>query len=212
VDEPPDQHEEDEADPAEDLVPVVVEGVEEIQNVKKGCRSVIASLVFTLARMLVVWLVYYVVSRIAMMPTRTLEGVTSPREYFSGKQPDMQRELQLEFMERVEVHQRTTNTMQARTRPGLALVSVGNEYGSWKVLMLDTMKVASMDAWTALPMDTGTITAMEALAKSNFPVPSDPEFRMSNRIVELGVSVNYELRMSQTTTLRKRSPRTMASW
>ena len=118
-----------------------------------------------------------------MWPTRTPEGLTSHWEYFSGKQPDMRKELQLEFLQRVEVHQKTTNTMRARTRPGLALVSTGNAYGTWKVLMLDTLKVASMDAWTAMPMDTVTVQTMNDLAKKQIQLPSDLEFLMSDKEV-----------------------------
>ena len=104
-----------------------------IQYAKRMARGIVAALAFVkilLPRMLIVWLIYFVVSRINMLPTSTLEGVVCPREYYSGRAIDAKTDLVCTFLERVEVHQRSTNTMRPRTRPALALVSTGNVYGT----------------------------------------------------------------------------------
>jgi hypothetical protein len=75
--------------------------------------------------------------------------------------------------------------MVKRVRPALALVSTGSEYGGWKVLMLDTLKVATTDTWVRVPMDTVTCQAMDKLAARNVPLPSDLEFQLSNRVIEI---------------------------
>jgi hypothetical protein len=149
------------------------------QHVKKVCRSVIASLPYTLAKLFIVWLVYFSVSRIAMLLTSVNGDAITPREFCTGKQVNALTDLALSFGERVEVHQKTTNTMTSRTRPGIALVSTGNAFGTWKVYMMDTGKVATMDRWTAMPMDQATIGHMNSLAASDTnPIREDLEFRI----------------------------------
>jgi hypothetical protein len=112
-----------------------------------------------------------------------------PREYFSGRAIDATTDLASTFLERVEVHQKTTNDMRMRTRPAVALVSTGNVYGSWKCLYLDTLKVGTMDAWTAMPMDNGTVRYLNELsARDSTPLDTDLEFKIGDRVI----SVNEE--------------------
>ena len=75
----------------------------------------------------------------------------------TGRRPDIKTNCALEFLQPVEVFTRTSNDQRPRTRPGLALVPVGNDYGSHKVLMLDTMEVATMDQWTEVPLSSTII-------------------------------------------------------
>ena len=167
-------------------VPVIEVG---IQYVKRMARGIIASLAFVkiaLPRLLIVWLIYFAVSRINMLPTSTLEGVVCPREYYSGRAIDAKTDLACTFLERVEVHQRSTNSMQPRTRPALALVSTGNVYGTWKCLYLDTLKVGSMDAWTPLPTDEATVRFINHLAsKDRVQLDTELEFKLGEREVIL---------------------------
>jgi hypothetical protein len=55
--------------------------------------------------------------------------------------------------------------MADRTTPALFLGSKGNNYGSALFFKLDTETIVSSDQWKALPMDAGTITRVNAIAK-----------------------------------------------
>ena len=160
-----------------------------IQYAKRMARGIIAALAFVkilLPRMLIVWLIYFVVSRINMLPTSTLEGVVCPREYYSGRAIDARTDLACTFLERVEVHQSSTNSMRPRTRPALALMSTGNVYGTWKCLYLDSHKVGTMDAWTPLPMDDATVRHINSLsARDSAPLTTELEFKIGGRVLEL---------------------------
>ena len=71
-------------------------------------REILAALAYVkivLPRFLIVWLVYFVASRINMLPTSTLEGIVCPREYYSGRALDAKMDLACSFLQRVEVHQ-----------------------------------------------------------------------------------------------------------
>ena len=66
------------------------------------------------------------------------------------------------FTERVEVQERTSNSISApRTRPGLWVGSFGNQSHSQRIWMLDTLKTKKVDQFTKLPMDQDTIALME---------------------------------------------------
>jgi len=153
-----------------------------IKYLKQMARSIIASLDYKLSSSLIVWLIYHVASRSNFVPISTLSETITPREYMLGRQLDYKLDLQLKFGERVEVHQRSDNSMSPRTRPGIALVSTGNLYGSWKVLMLDTMKIATMDAWTPVAsLSKEDIDLMNKLAESkgSQPLSTKLEFELA---------------------------------
>ncbi len=152
-----------------------------VGQIKTGCRCVRAGLKFLLAKMLIVWLVYFVCQRLSMLPTTSTHGNLSPLEFMTGRRPDIKTNCALEFLQPVEVFTRTSNDQRPRTRPGLALVPVGNDYGSHKVLMLDTMKVATMDQWTEVPLSSTIIATMNELASQpGQATPDDMEFLLSN--------------------------------
>jgi hypothetical protein len=153
-----------------------------IKYLKQMARSIIASLDYKLSSSLIVWLIYHVASRSNFVPISTLSETITPREYMLGRQLDYKLDLQLKFGERVEVHQRSDNSMSPRTRPGIALVSTGNLYGSWKVLMLDTMKIATMDAWTpvaSLPKEDIDLMNKLAESKGSQPLSTKLEFELA---------------------------------
>ena len=139
-----------------------------------------STLPYQLSQSLTVWLIYHCASRSNFVPISTLSETITPREYLLGRQLDYNLDLQLKFGEYVEVFTRTTNSSAARTRPGIALVSVGNLHGSWKVLMLDTMKVATMDQWKTMPMSSSIIQFMNNLAVSRGakPLQQELEFKL----------------------------------
>ena len=153
-----------------------------IRYLKQMARSLVSTLPYQLPQSLTVWLIYHCASRSNFVPISTLSETITPREYLLGRQLDYNLDLQLKFGEYVEVFTRTSNSSAARTRPGIALVSVGNLHGSWKVLMLDTLKVATMDQWRAMPMSSSIIQLMDTLAVSRGarPLQQDLEFKLIN--------------------------------
>jgi hypothetical protein len=106
---------------------------------------------------LMVLLVFYAVSRVNFWPTSTYPGCVTPMELAYGRQYDVHRDGPCHFMERVEVQERTSNSVSAvRTRPGVWVGSVGNQAHSQRVWMLDTMKTRKVDQltpclWTRTP-------------------------------------------------------------
>ena len=153
-----------------------------IRYLKQMARSIVSTLPYKLSQSMIVWLVYHCASRSNFVPISTLNETITPREYLLGRQLDMKLDLQLKFGEHVEVHMKGDNSPMQRTRPGIALVSVGNLYGSWKVLMLDTMKIATMDSWTARPMSSVVINVMNSLAASKGlkPLQDELDFTLVN--------------------------------
>ena len=115
-------------------VPVVEN---KIKTVKERVRGHIATMPFKLCVSLLVWLVYFCVSRINLVPTSTMSAeYVAPREAFNGTRLDYKRDLGLKFGEYCEVHEQylVTNTMAPRTRPAIALMSKGNKQGSWQFM------------------------------------------------------------------------------
>jgi hypothetical protein len=157
-----------------------------IKQIKRGVRGMIATLSFTLPFVLLVWAVLYMASRISLWPTSVYPGCVTPDECFYGRMVDLRRDIPERFGARVEVQQRTSNSVTApRTRPGIYLLPTGNVFGTQRVFMLDTYKVATMDQWTSLPMDTVTIQQLNGLATADKrKVGRDPEFRRGSVVIE----------------------------
>ena len=135
--------------------------------VKGRVRGHINTLPFNLCMSLLIWLVYFCVNRINLVPTSTMPEVISPREAFNGMRLDYKRDLGLKFGQYVEVHEQyqVTNTMATRTRPAIALCPKGNRQGSWNFFALDTDSAIVRDHWTKLPMPNWIIDKLNSKAE-----------------------------------------------
>jgi hypothetical protein len=107
-----------------------------------------------------------------MTPSRANLHWYSPYEILLGRPLSVDRDLggkggngPLSFCSRVEIFDRTSNTMAERTTPALFLGSKGNNYGTALFFKLDTETIVSSDQWKSLPMDAGTIARVNAIAK-----------------------------------------------
>ena len=74
-----------------------------IRVIKERVRGHISVLPFRLNMSLLVWLVYYCVSRINLVPTSSLSMRVSPKELLTGRRVDFKKELSLSFGDYVEV-------------------------------------------------------------------------------------------------------------
>jgi len=165
-----------------------VPSVERKIGVVKGrVRGHINTLPFSICVTLLVWLVYFCVSRINLVPTSTMSEVIAPREAFNGTRISYKRDLGLKFGQYVEVHEQhqVTNTMASRTRPAIALCPKGNKQGSWNFYALDTDTAILRDNWTKLPMPNWILDKLNKKAEMDKKqVGSDPVFSRGKTVVE----------------------------
>ena len=146
-------------------VPVIEK---KIRQVKERIRAHVNILPFKLSSILLMWLVFFCVSTINMIPTRIGEESISPREKFIGRKLDYKRDLRIGFGDYVQLHPRCTdNTMTSRTEGGIALMSTGNLQGSVLFFSLKSKRIVTRDSWTALPMPSEVIEYLNNLAKDD---------------------------------------------
>jgi len=144
-------------------VPVVER---KIRLIKERVRACIHSLPFNLSKTLLVYLIYYVVSRINMLPNHNRMDNASPKELLTGRKINFHRDLRAAFGDYVHATAANIikNSMESRTQGCIALTPVGNLQGSMKFLRLDTNKVVTRDQWKALPMPDIVISRLNDLA------------------------------------------------
>jgi hypothetical protein len=155
--------------------------------VKGRVRGHINTLPFSICVTLLIWLVYFCVSRINLVPTSTMSEVIAPREAFNGTRISYKRDLGLKFGQYVEVHEQhqVTNTMASRTRPAIALCPKGNKQGSWNFFALDTDTAILRDNWTKLPMPNWIVEKLNKKAETDKKqVGSDPVFRRGQTVID----------------------------
>ena len=104
---------------------------------------------------LIVWLVYFCVSRIDMIPHKTTgsSSYISPIEGFTWRKVHAKLHLRVGFGDYVEAFDPTAdNTLKPRTQAAIALLPLGNAKGSVEFLSLETSKYIRRDQFTPLPM------------------------------------------------------------
>ncbi len=91
-------------------------------------RGILSSLLFYLPKSWLVYLIYFVTSRINLKPKSNSSRNVSPKEEFTGKKPRWKREVQCGFRETVEcVDSTANNDLRERTITGVALYPVGDD-------------------------------------------------------------------------------------
>ena len=138
-----------------------------IRVVKERCRGIINTLPFQLSTSLIKWLVFYVVSRLNLMPSSTSVSRISPREAFTGRKTDYNRDCRVIFGQYCQVDVPdgpSKNSMKTRTEGAIALLPTGNLQGSVKFLSLATGMVVSRESWTALPMPLDVVNRLNEMS------------------------------------------------
>ena len=155
-----------------------------IRQVKERVRIILHSLPYTLAGFLLVYLVYYAVSRINMFKTTVKMDKTSPAETFTGRKIDFIKDLRFEFGEYVQMFNPNIvarNSMESRTDGGIALLQAGNLQGSVKFFSLNSKRIVTRDKWTSLPIPENVINYMNKLAtQCSFKISKEPRFEVGS--------------------------------
>ena len=143
-----------------------------IRKAKEVVRGTSSTLPFMLPFVLLMYLVFFAVHKVNMLPKAYHAHGYSPLEIFTGRAISLSRDLgatkstgPMPFGARCEVYEKTTNTVADRTRPAVFLGMKSNAYGSGLFFTLDTERVISREQWKPLPMDLGTINLLNKVAR-----------------------------------------------
>jgi hypothetical protein len=142
-----------------------------IKQIKKSIRSIL-TLPYVLPFMLLAYAVYFAVSKINLLPSRANAHGESPMEMFLGRPISIARDLggvkgvPTPFGARCEIYEGTDNTMADRTSFALFLGSKGDSYHTHRFFKGATRTVVTRSRFTPLPMDAGTIQAVNHIARS----------------------------------------------
>ena len=123
-----------------------------IRLIKERVRGIYNTLPYTLPASLLVWLVYFAVNRINIVPRKGGLLHIPPREAFLGRKTDFKIDCRVEFGEYcLTTEPETDNTLKSRVEDCIALMPTSNLQGSVKFLSLRTGRIITRDQWTALP-------------------------------------------------------------
>ena len=137
-----------------------------IRRIKENARSILAGLPYSLPKNRVKDLVTYVVNRMNTRRTTALSDNVCPRTKFTGKKIDYEREFLLGFGDYVEAYDPkvTSNSMQGRTEPCIALYPAANVSGSWILWNMRTDTYVRRTHWMKMRTTREVIDAMNALS------------------------------------------------
>jgi len=142
-------------------VPVVER---KIRVIKERSRGIINTLPFTIPLILISYLIYFVVSRINMVPVRTATLKTTPFEQFYGRKVNVKAQLKANFGDYVQAGANAVdNSMESRTEGGIALYDTGNVEGTWWVYQLRSKTLARRNKLAILPMPDVVIDFINAM-------------------------------------------------
>ncbi len=145
-------------------VPIIVE--RKMRLVKERIRAYLQSIPYQLMYSLLRYLVEYVTLMLNFEPNSKREDTTSPFELFRGNKIDYQKQLRISFGDYAESQDPhiTSNTMQSRTDPCIALIPLLNAQGSNLFCNLDTRRTCVRDTWTELPFPADILKRCNKLA------------------------------------------------
>jgi hypothetical protein len=137
-----------------------------IRTMKERARGILATIPYELPTTLIPWLVYYVVTRINIVPRRGGLDHLSPREAFLGIKTDFKRDLKCGFGDYLECSvPNQDNSMLARTQSCIALCPIGTQ-GTIKCMSLVTWQVVTRTQFKVLPMPDNIIEQINKYARS----------------------------------------------
>jgi len=125
------------------------------RTIKERVRGVDATLPYTMPRMVLIFLVLFMVRCINMIADATSVSRISPYQMFTGQRFDVKRDAAVGFGDYLQVTEPSTdNSMKSRTVGCIALLPSGSTTGSVKVLQIGSGSVVTRDlnAITILPM------------------------------------------------------------
>lgn len=160
-----------------------------IRRVKERVRAHVTTSPYKMYSLILMWLVYFCVTRINMMPCRTRVNEVSPFEAMTGRKLDFKRDLRVSFGEYAQsvipdVEPKNDVTKQ-RTAACITLCPTGNLQGSVMMLHLKSLRVVARDHWTIMPMPDVVVNYLNHLHRSEKEVqPDNPVFSYREEEVE----------------------------
>ena len=128
------------------------------RQVKERSRCFACTLPYKLTAMLYMWLIFFVVSRKNMVPSKDSDG-PSPWECLKGRKPSFKRDLRVSFGEFCQTtNPNMTNEVDVtRTEDAIALCPIGNIEGTVSFLSLANWEVIRRSKFEILPMPNSVI-------------------------------------------------------
>lgn len=134
--------------------------------VKERMRAIISALPFSVAARFVRYLVFFVVTRLGLIPRAADGSRICPRERFTGQKVVFNHELSLCFGDTVQIFSKPTvlNSMDERCFSAMALYPCGNDQGAWKFYKFSTGTIVTSVKWVKVPIQDVQIQALNAMA------------------------------------------------
>jgi hypothetical protein len=162
-----------------------------IRRIKERVRAHVTTMPYKLYSVLLMWLVYFCVSRLNMMPCRTRMNPISPHEALTGRKLDFKRDIPVGFGEYCQavipsnIFKNDVN--KQRTAACITLCPTSNLQGSVMMLQLKTLKVVARDHWQTMPMPDMAIEYLNQLhQQEKEKQPELTEFQFRDHEVEGG--------------------------
>ena len=139
-------------------------------------RAFDSTLPYVMTRLLLVFCVLFVASRINLQPKSLSLDKISPQEQFSGFKLDAAKDLRVGFGKWTQATVPVTdNTMTGRTQGCIALLPTGNSTGSVLMWHMATNQVVTRDQFKVLPLTDDICKYITGLAtKQGFSRGYDP--------------------------------------
>jgi hypothetical protein len=165
-----------------------------IPLIKDRVRSILHSIPHSLLKFLMPWVVYFAVSRINLLNhSFSKEGLSSPRELFTGRKVDFRRDIRVSFGEYCEcLTASTDNTIKEISLScTIALCPTNNKNGSVLFYSLKTKKIIRCDNWKSLPYTPEILSVLDSLSKDLTPV--DPTFTYHGDSIDSALPPDQEM-------------------
>ena len=136
-----------------------------IKTIKEAFRTVVSRLPWRLARRLIRELVSFIIKRLNSQPSSSGVAI-SPRVSITGVKIDFEKEYSMGFGDYVEARNpavKSNDAEQLRTQSAIALYPVGNQAGSWKLMLLSSGDTVVRSQMTKLPCPDVVINRMNEL-------------------------------------------------
>ena len=165
-----------------------------IRTVKERVRGIIHTLPFRLPLRFIQYLLFFVVLRLNMTPTKVSNESAFEQVY--GRKLDFKRNLKAGFGDYVQAHRnKVDNSMAPRADGGIALYDSGNIEGSWYVYNLNTDSLIKRNKFNIIPMPQLVIDHINRMCDHEHNVRgSEPIFEVGTgrRLVDNGIDDGYD--------------------
>lgn len=137
-----------------------------IRIIKERCRCILNSLPYALPRSLIPNLVLYVVARINSLPSNLRVDKTPPRQVFTNRIMDVERDLKFGFGDYciIEDFPEIKNSMAPRAVEAIALNPSINLSGSIAFFDLSSKRIVLRDKWQVIPMPQSAIDLINKIS------------------------------------------------